>query len=141
VFLRTGTPINVIRNGNSTSACPGARPNLIGNPVGNGSLSEYFNTAAFDSSPFTGNTACDAGDAGRNLLTGPGYANADVSLFKEFQVKESAKLQTRFEVFNVSNTPHYQNPGSDQSDTANFGVITRTTGNMRIVQVAAKFIF
>lgn len=141
VFLRTGTPINVIRNGNSTSTCQGARPNLIGDPHGNGSLSEYFNTAAFDSSTFTGPTQCDPGNAGRNLLTGPGYANADVSLFKEFQVKESAKLQTRLEVFNISNTPHYANPGSDESDKANFGVITRTTGNMRIVQLAAKFIF
>ncbi len=142
LVARTGLPVNVVRNGNNTD-CPGARPNLIGSltPPNGQTLTEYFNTAAFDSTPFTGTHACDVGNAGRNIVRGPGYVNGDFSLFKNFSVNERFKLQTRFEFFNVTNTPHFANPEGNQSASANFGEITQTIANPRIVQFAAKFIF
>jgi hypothetical protein len=138
--MRTGTPVNVIANGGS-KACPGVRPDLIGDPTiskGSRTLEKYFNTAAFAPNPAGG---CVPGDTGRNILTGPGFVNADVSLFKDFAVTETARLQTRFEFFNATNSPHFANPNTDLSQSSTFGSITRTYGNMRIVQVAAKFIF
>ena len=60
---------------------------------------------------------------------------------KDFAITESAKLQTRFEFFNATNTPHFSNPNADLATSTTFGSITRTYGNMRIIQVAAKFIF
>jgi hypothetical protein len=138
---RTGLPVNVVRNGNNT-LCPGVRPNLVGDPnavSGGKSLLEYFNTGAFSSAGLTG--TCLLGDAGRNLVRGPGYINGDFSVFKNFRVKETYTLQTRFEFFNVTNTPHFANPGGDQSQTASFGIIRGTIANPRIVQFAAKFIF
>jgi hypothetical protein len=140
---RTGLPVNIVRNGNN-SLCPGGRPNLIANPIdvpGGRSLLEYFNTAAFDSSPFSGKNDCGIGDAGRNIVRGPGYVNGDFSVFKNFAMKERYNLQTRFEFFNLTNTPHFANPGGDQSQTASFGEIRGTIGNPRIMQFAAKFIF
>ena len=137
----TGLPVNVVRNGNVT-LCPGVRPNLIANPTevpGGQSLMEYFNTAAFSSAGLTG--TCMVGNAGRNLVRGPGYVNGDFSVFKNFALSERYNLQTRFEFFNVSNTPHFANPGGDESQTASFGEIRGTIGNPRIVQFAAKFIF
>jgi hypothetical protein len=151
----TGTPINVIRNG-SDVGYEGLRPNIIGNPLlpqkGLSPLQEYFNTAtctqqpcssqdAWDISPFSGTNAHALGNAGRNLFYGPGYVNVDASIFKDFAIKESMKIQTRFEVFNASNSPHFANPGGDMGNGSSFGQITRTYGNMRIVQLAAKFIF
>ena len=141
IFMaRTGLPVNVVRNGNN-SLCPGARPKLVGNPLNvpsGQSLMEYFNTAAFESSSF-GNT-CAIGDAGRNIVRGPGFVNGDFSVFKNFSMGERYRLQTRFELFNVTNTPHFANPAGDQS-LHNFGEITGTIANPRIVQFAAKFYF
>jgi hypothetical protein len=138
--MRSGTPVNVIANGGS-KACPGVRPDLVGDPTiskGSRTLAKYFNTAAFAPNPAGG---CVPGDTGRNLLTGPGFVNADLSLFKDFALTETARLQTRFEFFNATNSPHFANPNPDLSQSSTFGSITRTYGNMRIVQVAAKIIF
>jgi hypothetical protein len=119
------------------------RPNLIGNPnlpSGQRTLDMYFNTKTFDNTAFTGANQYALGNAGRNLIVGPGYVNADTSLFKEFPIKERVRFETRFEVFNLSNTPHFANPVGDMSQPT-FGHITRIYGNMRVVQIAGKFIF
>jgi len=138
--MRTGTPGNVTTNG-GIKACPGMRPNLVGDPnlpKDKRTLSEYFNTAAFVA-PTGGQ--CIAGDTPRNILTGPGYVNADVSLFKDFGITETMKVQTRFEFFNVTNTPHFANPNADLGSPNTLGSITRTYGNQRIIQAAIKILF
>lgn len=138
--MRTGTPVNVT-TASGVQACPGMRPNLIGDPTlprGQRTLSRYFNTAAF-AAP-TGGT-CIPGDTPRNILIGPGYVNADLSLFKDFGITEGVKLETRFEFFNATNTPHFAGPNADLGTSTTFGQITRTASNNRIVQVAAKIIF
>jgi hypothetical protein len=144
---QTGTPVNVIRSNNGDKFYSGLRPDVIGDPTlprDQRSLDHYFNTAAFDTSRFTCPT-CDPfapGDAGRNLLVGPGYINLNFSLFKEFSINERAKLQTRFETFNTLNTPHFQNPNGDGGNPSLFGKIPhQTNGGMRVIQLAAKIIF
>jgi len=62
-----------------------------------------------------------------------------VSLFKDVSVIEHATLQTRFEFFNVTNTPHFGNPIGDMS-SSQFGEI-RSAGDMRVVQAAVKVLF
>ncbi len=138
--MRTGTPGNVTTNG-GIKACPGMRPNLVGDPTlpkSQRTLKEYFNTAAFVA-PTGGQ--CIAGDTPRNILTGPGYINGDVSLFKDFGITETMKVQTRFEFFNVTNTPHFANPNADLGSPTTLGSITRTYGNQRIIQAAVKILF
>jgi hypothetical protein len=143
IFMaHTGTPVNVVRS-TFVPGYEGLRPNLVGNPTlprSQRTLDEYFNITAFDNTAFTGANQYALGNAGRNLIVGPGYVNADTSLFKEFPIKERARLETRFEVFNLSNTPHFANPVGDMSQPT-FGHITRIYGNMRVVQIAGKFIF
>jgi hypothetical protein len=139
-FMHTGTPVNVVR-GAPLGTCPGVRPDLVGDPTiprSQRTLDKYFNAAAFSSKNLTG---CEPGDAGRNLITGPGYINLDSSMFKEFELREGIRLQTRFEFFNTLNTPHFENPDGVESD-GTFGQIPARVGNnMRIMQVAAKIIF
>ncbi len=82
------------------------RPNL--NPNFHGSLyttgmtaqrvAQYFNPAAF-TAPIAGTV----GTLGRDTLTGPGYADWDLSLLKATQFTERTRLQFRAEVFNVLN--------------------------------------
>jgi hypothetical protein len=90
------------------------------------------------------------GTAGRNILRGPGFFNLDTSLYRDFRLTESVKLQIRAEMFGATNTPHYNNPGTDVTNPATFGVITSTlnlagrgsgTGGERQVWFAAKVIF
>jgi hypothetical protein len=150
VSIHSGTPVNVVR-GAPLNTCPGVRPDLVGDPNGRPPATPagsgppaapdqsyyYFNVKAF-SVPST-LTGCTPGSAGRNLITGPGYVNADTSIFKEFGIKETVKLQTRLEVFDLSNTPHFANPDGVITD-GTFGQLTRA-GQMRVVQLAAKLIF
>jgi outer membrane receptor protein involved in Fe transport len=143
IYLRTGTPVNVVSVASVYTPCPGIRPNLVGDPNGPppqapaGSPPYYFNVAAFNVPAGQG---CTPGTAGRNLVRGPAYQSLDASIFKEFGFAERYKLQTRLELFNATNTPHFGNPDGSYSD-GTFGQLTAPYGNMRVVQLAAKFIF
>jgi Carboxypeptidase regulatory-like domain len=150
--MRTGSPVNVVRGNNPTSVLPGLRPDLVGNPViprTQRTLLKYFNTDAFTSEPFNCSTptsvTCNApGDAGRNILYGPGWINLDSSLFKTFQFTERYSLQLRLELFNTLNTPHFANPQGNEGTMSNFGEITNQTGGQeanRVAQIAGKFYF
>lgn len=140
--MRSGTPVNVVDEGNSKSPI-NLRPNVVGNPNlprGQRTLGAYFNEAAFvENKDAKGNII--PGDAGRNLVVGPGYINLAFSLFKEFAMTERYKLQLRLETFNALNTPHFDNPGGNLTDTTHYGVITSTDNNPRVIQIAGKFIF
>ena len=138
----TGTPVNVIRS-SYTPGYEGLRPNVVGDPTisrSSRTLDKYFNTDAFSTAAFTGANLYGYGDAGRNPVVGPGYINTDLSIFKEFALPEKTTLQTRFEFFNVTNTPHFSNPIGDMS-SPNFGAIRYTNGQMRVVQAAVKVLF
>jgi hypothetical protein len=145
--MQSGTPVNVIRGNDPTGVLPGLRPNLVGTPNlprGKRTLAEYFNTGAFTNAPFSGPNAnpIAPGNAGRNIVVGPGNVNLDASLFKEVPI-ERIKLQLRMETFNALNTPHFGNPDGDATD-GSFGEITRQNGAAnanRVVQLDVKLLF
>ncbi len=139
---RSGLPLNVVRNSEDTGY-QGLRPDLLHNPNMPGpdrTLAHYFDTSAFDVSPFTGANSHALGNAGRNMVRGPGFANLDFSMIKNTAINERVSLQLRFEFFNLTNTPHFANPNGDMA-SGNFGTITQTIGNPRIIQFAAKIHF
>ena len=147
-IMQSGTPVNVVRGTDPTGVLPGLRPDVIGNPNlsrGKRTLSKYFNTAAFTNAPFAAGTGNELapGDAGRNLVVGPGYVNLDTSLFKEVPIHEQSMLQFRVEAFNIFNTPHFGNPdGTVNSGT--YGEIIRQNGAQnanRVMQIDVKFLF
>ena len=80
------------------------------------------------------------GNAGRDILFGPGRVNFDVSLFKDFMIREPLKVQFRAESFNVFNTPQFGLPnatiGNPQAP-----VISSIVGNPRQMQVALRLQF
>jgi hypothetical protein len=89
------------------SASEGARINVVGNPFagipqGTPGLPHgriYFNPAAF-AEPAVGTI----GNAGSNVMYGPGYINWDMSLAKRIPLgRESRSLQMRVEAFNAFN--------------------------------------
>jgi hypothetical protein len=83
-------------------------------------------------------------------IYGPAFFNSDLGLFKNFQIKESKKLQIRFNGTNFLNHPLWSFNGSNlglgfdggtgKVNTPLFGTVTQKQGH-RIIQVAAKFYF
>ncbi|HEV7511236.1 MAG TPA: TonB-dependent receptor [Candidatus Acidoferrum sp.] len=93
------------------------------------------------------------GNAGRNILTGPGTLNLDFSMVKNIPVKrisESFRVQFRAEVFNILNHANFAVPVTpDNTDifdstgapTGVAGLLTSTTTTAREVQFALKIIW
>jgi len=118
------------------------RPNLIGDPRRGGRvvdrLNSYFNPDAFS------RPAPDTyGTAPRTLsYRTPGIRNGDVSVFKNFKVREGTSVQFRAEAFNVTNSPTFGTPNATYGAN-NFGQITGYAGGRgpREVQLALKLYF
>ncbi len=93
------------------------------------------------------------GNAGRNLMIGPGLSNLDFSLFKNNSIKrisESFNVQFRAELFNILNRPNFAPPvtpnNTDIFDAAGgsngaAGLLTSTTTTSRQIQFALKLIW
>jgi hypothetical protein len=93
------------------------------------------------------------GNAGRNILNGPGITNLDFSVFKNNHIKrisETFNVQFRAEMFNILNHPNFAPPTvPDNSDifdgtgtpTGVAGLLSRTTIPERQIQFAIKIIF
>ena len=126
-----------MNSGANAGNAGGVRADLIGDPnLSNKSAAEWFNTAAFAiPAKYT------YGSSGRNILRGPAYWQIDASLFRRFPLfKESQALEFRAEAFNMPNTVILGQPGYDISQ-GNFGVITGTQNQSRIIQFGAKITF
>jgi hypothetical protein len=126
---------------------PTDRPNLIGNPYpAKQTPDQWVLGSAFSApAPFT------FGNAGRNILTGPGLGSWDFSLIRKFRLKESKNLEFRSEMFNIFNRANFDIPRRDLASSS-FGKIFNTVqplaglasggpGDPREVQFALKLIW
>ncbi|HEV2445117.1 MAG TPA: hypothetical protein VGS58_04315, partial [Candidatus Sulfopaludibacter sp.] len=146
VTLQTGFPFNVSTGTDTanTGSSGTWRPDLVHTPTdncGRGHLTGCIDASAFtvqDLYPVTpGNYAY--GNAGRNLLHGPGAETVNLSLVKNIPIWERVKFQFRFETFALFNHTNFGNPAATLG-TSSFGNITSATGN-RNIQLGAKLIF
>ena len=116
-----------------------ARPNLVGNPElpeNQRTVARWFNTdafAAFSPSPQA------FGNAGIGIMRGPGMANFDFTLAKNFRVGDRRSFQFRTEFFNAFNHANF-GPPNIMRDSSGFGQIL-TAANARIIQFGLKFYF
>lgn len=137
IMLRSGRPLTPtlpFDNANVGARGNFQRPNVVGDINGPETRQQWFSTSAFAvSAPFT------FGNAGRNIIEGPGYASVDFALYKNFMISESQQIQFRSEFFNIFNRTNYNNPGLSFG-TPGFGVITGTD-SARQIQFALKYLF
>jgi carboxypeptidase family protein len=120
---------------------PSVNPNFTGQVI-EGGPNQYFHPNAFIQ-PLPGTY----GNAGRNLLQGPGSAETDLSLAKKFSFSERLNLQLRAEFFNVFNRTNFNTPNpvvftaaiGGPSPTA--GVITSTATSSRQIQLGLKLLW
>jgi hypothetical protein len=148
-YWQTGLPFTVT-NQNAQIRLPGVttdRPNQLRSAkLANASITKWFDTTAFQAQ-----TPGTAGNEGRNQLYGPRDRRIDLSLFKDFPIHETLKLQFRAEGYNITNTPNFALPTSAFTSTATgfasptsaFGTISSTAGNEipRQYQFALKMTF
>ncbi|HJY30013.1 MAG TPA: TonB-dependent receptor [Pyrinomonadaceae bacterium] len=144
VTLQTGRPFTVallsdIDNSGTGRSILGFgandRPNRVGNPeLSNPTTSQWFNTAAF-AFPAPGTF----GDAGRNILEGPGFQSVNASLVKNTRFSERVNLQFRAEAFNLFNHPNFNLPDNFLGSPT-FGRIT-SARDPRHVQFGLKLLF
>lgn len=147
--IQTGLPFTVYSGTDRSLSGVGADfADQVGNPArlpGFDSVSQFFNPAAF--APAALGTF---GNIGRNSLTGPGRAEIDAAIFKNFVLFERFRLQFRAEVFNLQNRANFlinynQNPNGTPSPTIlrnnpNFGRLV-AADDPRVFQFGMKFLF
>jgi hypothetical protein len=141
VTLQDGTPINpfYFALDFANSGTPN-RPNIVPGesitlPRSLRTSDQFFNTAAFTAPPpFT------FGDAGRDIIPGPGNNIFDVALSRRFRVTERSTVQFRAESFNLFNHPNWGIPGPNPDFGPFFGKIF-TSGNPRQMQFALRYDF
>jgi hypothetical protein len=162
--LQSGNPLNVVTTSTYNGVAGTIRPTLVGTySTGRGAIladnniSYIRGTVCGGQAPTAGCTfyapttlpAAGFGNLRRNALTGPGFANSDVSLEKTTKIAEQAALVIRIDAFDFLNHPNFGNPNvtaSTQSGNT-FGQIsgTRTAvgdaGSSRQLQFAMRFEF
>jgi hypothetical protein len=140
VTLQSGLPFSVVCV--SGSALYNRADYLGGTASGSGSvesrLTNYFNKAAF--APGCVNAA-PFGTSGRNILTGPGQSNVDLSLVKLIPIKETTRAEFRTEFFNAFNRVNFALPNNNVLVPTTLGTITSTAAGPRVIQFALKLSF
>ena len=129
-----------------------ARPARVGNPNARPCIpGTLFNTCAFvDNATNPGIIPMGTfGDAGRNIIEGPGYTTWDMSLVKQFQISEQKRFEFRAEFFNILNHVNYlfgqfgaisAEPTPLELNQPGFG-LPLAARNPRQIQFALKFYF
>jgi hypothetical protein len=137
----TGTPFTATADATSCN-CPG-NGNFAQalSPVqylgGVGPGRPWFTTSSFGPPPPN-----QFGNAGRDTIRGPRLSNEDFSIFRKFAIGERFTLEYRVEFYNLTNSPHFNNP-SGNSSSGTFGIITSTLGGFgnRQTQMALRLAF
>jgi hypothetical protein len=146
VNLQSGNPfspiIPLLADG-SGSLLAFDRPDLVPGQsirLDNPTPEAFFNKNAFVRHPR------GFGNAGRNIIEGPGFQDIDLSLSKTTLITETVNIQFRAEAFNLLNHPNFAQPNQTVT-SADFGRITATRtargdlGSSRQIQLGLKLVF
>ena len=110
------------------------RPNVV-----TGSVPPDARTGTYDGQVFAIAPQYTFGNAGRNSLTGPGYASLDLSVSKRMALGSSRALELRLEIFNALSRQNLNLPDSFV-DRPTFGQ-SLSAQPARQAQLAARLTF
>jgi hypothetical protein len=157
--LTSGSPFSVYSGIQQTGVGAGAtdRPDLVSLPdfsTSRPTREDYFGLGANNSSFFsipinvpggTGPNQGRFGTLGRDTFRGPAFHNLDVALIKDTSFGRRGKnelgiLEFRAEFFNVFNIVNFGLPSNTVLGTG-FGLISKTAGTSRQIQLSLKLIY
>jgi len=140
VTFRSGFPFSPQMGYDPTNT--GTQGLLRTDRIGTGTLSNPTPDLWFNINDFPVPTCACFGNAGKNILEGPGEKSADLSLRKYFNFTERYRLEFRAEFYNAFNNPVFSQPDPYVTDGPGAaGVITSTVIPQRQVQMALKLHF
>ena len=149
----TGFPIKISYGGSASALAASGlmggqttlRPDVVSGcnkstSVNNNQVHIWYNPLCF-----TAPAAWSYGSESRvdATLTQDGVNNWDFAAFKTTTFGERYNIQFRAEFFNIFNRTQFGPPNGTccQSNNGNFGVVTSTVGNPRLIQFGLKFYF
>ncbi len=124
VAVQTGLSFTPILGYDPTNTGTTARPNVIQGGAlypANQGPSDWFNNSAF-----VAPAQYTYGNAGRNILRGPGLHNSDIGLQRPVAIRERFRVLFSAELFNMFNTPQFGLPANTVG-TATTGVISKVS--------------
>jgi hypothetical protein len=143
ISLSTGTPMDL--NVNGLAGNQGNRPDVSGGVSASIIGGKGVISGTFTQPPSNANVYSRPGNLGRNAIYGPGLHTWDMGVFKDFKFGERWTTQLRAEVFNLFNTPQFQN-GSFNTNMGSGGTGTSQTAATRFsserqIQIALRVTF
>jgi hypothetical protein len=149
VSVQTGLHFSVLNgfdsaNFGTATERPYLNPGFTASSIITGNPNQWFNPAAFTLPPLG-----VLGNLGRDVFTGPGIFDADVSFTKDTKIPEISEqfsLQFRAELFNIFNHPNFGLPATGAftgsgAVNASAGLITTTTTASRQIQFSLRVRF
>jgi hypothetical protein len=117
------------------------RPDVVAPITYGHKQKSWFSTSSFAApiAPWAGGINNGYGNANKDAVVGPGLFNWNISLYKEFPIKEAVHLQFRAESFNTFNHTEFNEVDGGYSD-GNFGQVT-STYDPRELQFGLKLLF
>ena len=70
----------------------------------------YFDPSSFAAPLITSAANAHFGNTNRDEFRGPGYFDMDLSLVRDFPIRELATVEVRSDAMGLTNTPHFANP-------------------------------
>jgi len=140
--IADGRPLTFsVSDGNPLPTYGRQRPNIVGTPKRNHG-SDWVDHYFVDNSVFQRPDDFTLGNAPRALgsIRSPWSFTTDLSLGKQFSLREEMNLEFRIEARNALNHPVFGTPVTSVHD-GNFGKITYTSVGPREMQLAIKFNF
>ena len=114
-----------------------SRPDRVAKgDLDNPTVDQWFNRLAFPAVPAG---SFRFGNAGRNILDGPGTIAINMSVSRRIQFLEKRFVQFRLETFNLPNHPNFNLP-ENRVDIISGGVVSRAKNN-RTLQLGARVEF
>ena len=132
---RTGRPFTVTQGNNNVGAGATGLPNLIGDPEGPKTVEEWYNRAAFQQVP-----SGTFGNAGRNIVRGPGWRTFDMSVQRRIDITGRVNTTLRWDVFNLFDRANLGHPERNIA-SATAGVISTLAGDPRVMQFSLRIAF
>jgi Carboxypeptidase regulatory-like domain len=133
--LQSGAPLTLNMSTTTSNTGTLQRPDQICNgnlPASKQTIHAFYNTACY-----VAPALYTFGNAGRNIIVGPGYEDWDAGVMKEFHPIEPVAVQFRAEAFNALNHPNFSLPNNSIGSSA-AGTITSTIGSQREFQLALR---
>jgi hypothetical protein len=142
VTLRSGQPLTpVLRFDNSNTGNGGQttgwdRPNVVASPA----LAAPTAAQWFDPAAFAVPARYTFGNAGRNIVTGPGFASVDASIVRRFPRPRGWSIAVDLQAFNLLNRANFDQPELFADEPATFGRVLSAKAP-RQVQLAMRVEF